>query len=337
MSSWVLIAGILILGYLLLYLTGRVYLRESFSSSSNNVLFKGENYDESKLTSTQEHKAYTTDTSVDITPATPDAIAEANARAISLGQAGPAPAKGPYTVLDTTTSYTRPYVTTEDKQGDFELDFVLGQEGGMDPRRDVINAARRKHPFDWMQYPPSASRFQEQQMAYVKDNSLNAAPIVPVQDKLSMKVLPPDEQQQMAEETAILQAYKPKSTSEMNVVDATSVQELMDNLYSKKGLIPEVVQKANNVFEVIGTREKNPKIVYEDEVGTASIQSNELNPIQNPDEMVVVPGGASDLSMGLQPQGWNEKLANRQFDAESQASVALENMFGPKMSWQQWG
>ena len=327
MPSWILLAGILILGFVLLYLSGRIYLKESFGSSSSDVLNKDESYDEKKLTTKQEEVKY----SPKVYMNNSDAITEGNSKALNPST--------PTTVLDTSMTYAKPYVTSEDKQGDFELDLVLNQEGGMDPRRDTINAAKRKLPFDWTQYPPSASRFQEQQMTYAKDSSKNAAPYVNIQDKLSMKVLPPDEEQQMTDDLAVLQAYKPKSTSEMNVVDAESVRDLMDNLYSKKGLIPEVVQKSNNVFEVIATREKNPKIVYEDEVatGTASIQSNELNPIQDPDEAILVPGAVSDISMGLQPQGWNEKLANRQFDAESQASVALETMFGPKMTWQQWG
>lgn len=248
---------------------------------------------------------------------------------------GAAP-KGAYTVLDTSLSESKPYVTTEDKWGDFEQDVIDQKEGGFDPTRDAINAARRKLPFEWDQLPPSASRFQQQQAAFVKDPASSAANFINTQDLTTMKVLPPDEAEAQAQEMAVLQAYQPKSTEDLQSVDAKSVSELMENLYSKKGLIPQVIQKSNNVFEIIAVQEKNPKITYEDEV-QSSIQSNELNPMIQPNEMIVTPNAVSDLKIGLDPfknADTNGKIAGRQLD---NYNPNLEGMFGKKMVFQQWG
>ena len=241
------------------------------------------------------------------------------------------------TVLD--TSYkAAPYVTFEDKQGDFEQDFIYQQEGGFDPTREAIDAAKRRFPFDWAQLPPSSSLFQAQQALFVNDKSKSAAPFVgeTFTDIESKKVLPPDTTGQMTEED-LLKAYKAKTTPDMKALDQKSVEELIQNIYGEKGLVARVAKKANNVYEVYEVMEKDPKIVYEDEIQThASPQDNALNPQVEPDQKFVVPPKVGDVEMGMQPYGRGESthLSRREY---SDYNPNLEQIFGPKMQFQQWG
>ena len=244
----------------------------------------------------------------------------------------------PYVVLDTSTD-TKPYMTTEHKQGDFEQDFVFQNEGGYDPTREAINLARRKFPFDWSQLPPSSSLFQAQQALFVKDDSkAMAAPYTEetFTDIESMKVLPPDSNAVDQAEIDALKAYRPVASADMKSVDEGSVKELVEKIYGDKGLVAKVAKKANNVFEVYEVMEKEPKITYEDEVTHASIQDNALNPMIDSSEMLVVPDAVSELTVGLTPYGRGESVGNRRQDY-SNYNPNLEGIFGPKMQWQQWG
>jgi hypothetical protein len=245
-----------------------------------------------------------------------------------------------YTVLD--TSYkTKPFVTNEDKYGDFEQDFVFQNEGGYDPTREAINMARRRLPFEWSQLPPSSSLFQAQQALFVKeDTSAMAAPFTKETFETieARKVLPPDSKEAEQAELDALKMYKPIATADMKSVDEKSVKELVNQIYGDKGLIAKVAKKANNVYEVYEVQEKNPKIVYEDEVTEqqASIQDNALYPIVNPSEMLVVPNAVSELEAGLTPYGKGESVG-LQRQEYSDYNPNLEGIFGPKMQWQQWG
>ena len=318
MDTLFILIAILIVSYVLFYISVHNTIEQHF-----------ENYKETKLSSKDEHRSgYNASVPLDDKS---KIMQEGVNKQISEEGVKPV---GAYTVLDTSLSQAKPYVTTEDQAGDFELDVIEQKEGGYNPTRDAVNAARRKLPFEWSQMPPSASRFQEQQAVFVKDNANTAAPYVSLQDKNSQQVLPPDEAERQAAENSILQAYQPKTTEDLQTVDAKSVSDLMMNLYSKKGLIPQVIQKSNNVFEIISLQEKNPKIIYEDEV-QSSIQSNELNPILDPAEMLVSPQAVTDLTATFsKPTDTNEHLSGRQFDV---SNPNLETIFGKKMSWQQWG
>lgn len=278
MDFAVLVAIFVALGYIVLYLKGRYYLRETFQSDRNCR-----------------------------------------------------------TVLDTGLELNKPYVTYQDKYGDFEADFVYQNEGGRDPTQEAINMARRRFPFDWSQLPPSSSLFQAQQALFAKDPT-NTAAVFSKETFANIeasKVLPPDGSEDQAEIDA-LKAYQPKTAADMKTVDEQSVQDLIKNIYGEKGLIAKVAKKANNVFEVYEVQEKNPKIVYEDEVQQGSIQSNALNPLIDPAEMLVVPNAVNELSVGLAPYGRGERTAvDRQ--SYSDYNPNLEKIFGPKMAWQQWG
>lgn len=272
MDTLVLVALLVALGYIILYIRNKVYLREGYQEPNQS-----------------------------------------------------------YTVLDTSLDSDKPYVTNQDKYGDFEQDVVYQNEGGPDPTREAINMARRKFPFDWSGLPPSSSLFQAQQALFAKDATNTAAPFIKETFETieAAKVLPPDDTQDQAE-VDVLKAYQPKATEDMKSVDQGSVEELIQNIYGPKGFIAKVAKKDNNVYEVYELQEKNPKIVWEDEL-QADTQNNTVKGSMEPNEMLVTPDAVQ-----LQPFGFGA-TTNLKRQSYDNYNPNLEGVFGPKMQWQQWG
>jgi hypothetical protein len=242
----------------------------------------------------------------------------------------------PNYVLDTSLDGERAYMTNQDKYGDFEQDFVYQNEGGFDPTQEALNSARRKFPFEWSQLPPSASLFQAQQALFVKDDSTATAALFKPEtfnDIDATKVLPPDGSQDQAELDA-LRSYQAKTANDLASVDSQSVNQLIKDIYGKKGLVAKVAKKANNVFEIYEVQEKKPKIVYEDE--SAAPPQNLLNPLPDDAYTFEVPSSAKDVATGLVPTGRGASTAVPR-QTYSNYNPNLEGIFGPKMQWQQWG
>ena len=232
--------------------------------------------------------------------------------------------------------YEKPYMRETNADGMFEEDFVYQNEGGPNPSKDAINAAKRRFPFDWANLPPSSSLFQAQQSLFVKDPVSTASPFVKETFEAieAEKILPKDVDAEEQAEADMLVGYKSKTAKDMKTVDEHSVDELIQNIYGKKGLIAKVAKKANNVYEVYETMEKNPKIVYEDEV-QASVQSNELNPMMYPDELIVRPMAVSDLDAGMKPWG-NGMVTTSGRQALSDYNPNFDKLMGPRVAMQGW-
>ena len=242
------------------------------------------------------------------------------------------------TVLDTGLEQDKPYMTNQDQYGDFEQDVVYQNEGGRDTTQEAINMAKRRFPFDWSQLPPSSSLFQAQQALFVNEPGAMAAPFKKetFTDIESSKVLPPDGSLQEREDD-VLKAYKAVATSDLKSVDQTSVDNLIKQIYGDKGLVAKVAKKANNVFEVYEVQEKNPKIIYEDEVATSNgMAPNGFDPMVEPSTMLVDASGQTPIESGLAPTGRGESMGKKRQEY-SQYNPNLEGIFGPKMQWQQWG
>ena len=295
-----LMAGI-IFAAIYFYISSRMYLNDGF------------------MTSEESAKTYET----------PEAGAEAETlksfqEKVRKGDAGQGP------VIYDQSDYLKPYMTDEDKYGDYELDFIFNQEGGYNPTRDAINAARGRFPFDWANLPPSANQFQMQQALFEK---AGAAPYSAETFKNieARDLLPTDSLAEEERQAKILSSYKPVSAADMQAPTVQSVEELAKQIYEPRGLIPIVKQQgATNVYEIYETKEINPKIVYEDEVSRGN--ANPLEPL-SPDvsKYVSMP---TDTSLGLAPLSQKEKTGKNSY---STYDPSLEAMFGPRMSWQQWG
>jgi hypothetical protein len=253
------------------------------------------------------------------------------------------------TVVDTTPESSKPYMTTQHLQGDyyedngdgtapvwmdkatpsgqvaFEKDIIFNSEGGREATRAALSAAKNQFQFDWAQLPPSSSLYQQNQASYVAA-PYNAETFVDIIDSSASDPVPIP--------------YKPSDPNNYKKTEPEDVKKWLNEMYKEKGLIPEIVEKPDNVYEVIGTREINPKIVYEDEVArpTSSQQltPSDYDPRVTPNSFVVPPA-AQEISAGLDP--FNSALMRTSVGRQTvmQWSPELEGMFGKKMQWQQWG
>jgi hypothetical protein len=129
-----------------------------------------------------------------------------------------------------------------------------------------------QYPMHWTGYPPSSSQFQ----AGLRESFENAKPDVPddakpYQNVSGSTMSPPDTSAVEKDERKILQTYKPQFPPSATTYDPRDAHKLIKELYDAKGLIPQVKHKeGSNVYEIIGTRKKDAKILYEDEEAPAS-------------------------------------------------------------------
>jgi hypothetical protein len=232
----------------------------------------------------------------------------------------------------------RPYVTNEMDMGDFEGDFDRTIkntfEGGIEATKDILNLAIRQFPFDWSNAPPSSRIFQEQNALFLeKDNLLRNSEELSVTyggSNTSNDGVPLRRDGNYQREgfnnidpaKDIITSYKPMCSDGMNTFSKDDSENFILDYYDKLGLVPEFKKREDGVYEVINTHEKNPKIVYEDEVTPESnstwkpMAGNNDVRVQYSDNSI-----PSQIKTGL----------------EREDSKGLQRMFGPGLQWQQYG
>ena len=293
MDPYTIFFLLLIGAYLLLYISGRYYLRESYEDKPQSL---------KKETRTC-----------------------------------------PGTIYEFEEPADKPYVTRPiNDVDDYEYNFVFQSEGDRELSKATINKLTAQYPLDWSGLPPSAMRFQEgfkqQQEAYA-----NAPPVPqgvnPFKEIDGSSLTPPDTSAIEMEERKILSTYAskpPVPPAEYNIEDA---KQLIDKIYEKKNLIPEVKVRDNNVYEVIGTRRKDEKIVYEgDDVqdeSEAPVVGTEAVKVAMEDQ-ITIPQKASDIAAGLDPYYTpNTSTRTGRWDY-MRWTPGLERMFAPTYPTQDW-
>lgn len=326
---------IIVFGVLYIYINGKMYLPESFSTIGEyKPTVPGASADE------EDNEDEAVDNKLGeggyITPPSgaESAAVQGITQRVIKRREFEYPTEAVGAVVDD-ANVMRPYMTNEDQYGDFEQDFIMMNEGGYNPSRDAINAARRRFPFDWSQLPPSANQFQMQQMLFNKEPITQAAPYTAetFKDIEARDLMPIDSEVEAEKEQAALKSYVPVSASEVAAPSVQSVEDLVKKIYEPKGLIPIVKQRGDtNVYEIYEVKEKNPKIVYEDAPSAERGVANALMPL-SPDvpKYVDMP---TDASLGLAPVSESGKMARNSY---ATYDPSLETMFGKRMSWQTWG
>jgi hypothetical protein len=242
-------------------------------------------------------------------------------------------------VLDTSRDTTMyPYTTSPINSLDqYELEAVFDNEGDRELKQQQINQMTRRYPLDWTNYPPNASKFQSEQAKYIEGFSSDASaqnleqPYKAIGDG---NLVPPDTIGMEKEEKKILQTYKPRNANNLTTYDIDDAQTLIEKIYKPKGLMPKVMRKEGNVFEVVGTRQINPKIEYEDALSFAPTSSK---PVQAAGEATIqVPPVASETAAGLDPF-YEPTTATRSDRSDyTKWTPGLERMFAPTYPTTDW-
>ena len=218
---------------------------------------------------------------------------------------------------------------------DYEYNLVFQGEGDKEISKALINKLKSQYPLDWSVQPPSSVHFQKG-VRDLRESFVNAPAkqtgVSPYGEIQNDSLTPPDTTIQEMEERKILQTYVPKDTGSLTTYNLEDAQTLINKIYSAKGLVPEVRRKDNNIFEIVGTRRKDEKVVYEDEEAAASKE-----PVANAGEATItVPPVAADVAAGLDPFFTpSESTRMNRWDYQ-RFTPGLERMFAPTYPTADW-
>lgn len=218
---------------------------------------------------------------------------------------------------------------------DYEYNLVFQQEGDREISKALYNKLQSQYPLDWSVQPPSSAHFQAG-LQKLKE-SFEASPVTnkgpsPYREIDAHALNPPDTTAAQMEERKILQLYQPAKTDSLGTYQLDDADALVKRIYDAKGLIPEVVKKDGNIYEVVGTRRKDEKIIYEDE--NPPVQSA---PVEEAGEgRITVPATAVDTAAGLDPfftPGASTHIDRWDY---TKFTPGLERMFAPTYPTKEW-
>lgn len=231
-----------------------------------------------------------------------------------------------------------PYLTSSILDvDDYDYNLVFQNEGDRDVSQSLINKLQSQYPMDWSNQPPSSAHFQAGQQR-LAESFLNTTEVpdnvleIPYKEITGQSLQPPDTTLQEMEERKILQTYVPVKSDSLTTYNLEDARDLIKKTYDAKGLIPDVRIKGNNVFEVIGTRRKDEKIVYEDEEAPA-----QRAPLASAGEATItVPATAVDVAAGLDPFYSPSQATRKERWDYQKFTPGLERMFAPTYPTMKW-
>jgi len=309
-TAVIVLVAIVFLGYILVYIGTRQYLRENYESKPSFIV--------NDSTESQEQAK---------------AAAESKRKWIEKQQAREAE-EG--IVLDVTT---KPYeITGINNLDDYEYNLVFQNESDRELSQDLRNKLMSQYPMDWSIQPPSSSQFESGMKESFEDKPTVMSTDMkdPYKQISADNIMPPDTLSVEQEERKILQTYVPKSAGDLKTYNIEDAMELIKKIYDSKGEIADVVKKDNNVYEIIGTRRKDEKVVYEETDEQAPTGSL---PVEKAGEATIrVPAAAVDYNTALDPFYEPSTESNTKQGKWNYRSwtPGLERMFAPTEPRTNW-
>ena len=238
-------------------------------------------------------------------------------------------------ILDTANA---PYLNKPiDSVDDYEYNLVFDNENDREITKELRNKLMSQYPMDWSTQPASSALYTKGQ----KESFQNSMPIDLSQNELVYKnvsesnLQPPNMDAIEEKERKILQTYHPKNTNDLKTYDIDDANKLIKKIYDAKGEIPVVEHnKDTNVYTIVGTRNKNEKIEYEDDLPVAHISDNS----ENGENTIIVPQAAKDLLMDSDPF-YDVDKASKTHTGKwdyTKWSPGLERSFAPTYPLSQW-
>jgi len=292
-----ILAGLLLLAYVVFYIGSRRYLVTSFQNFH---------------------------TVVPITrSSTPDASGPPNV---------PTTVEPKYTDLPPVdVPYTNEPINSLD---DFELNMVYNNETDKAMTKGLRDKLMSQYPMDWSGYPPSSSQFQAGLRESFENATPTVPDDAKAYNAVSgSNMQPPDLTAQQQEEKKILQTYKPAFPPNGTTYNPKDAQDLIKKLYDAKGVIPTVRHKdGTNVYEIVGTRKKDEKVKYEEEAAPAM---EEANPDAG-ESTIKPPRVAADNAFEPPSGGGVPVKTNKNKWDYTAWTPGLERMFAPSSPQQSW-
>jgi len=316
------LVGVLIVAYVYLYISSRQYLKQSFADYSLPA-----SWGDVLRIFWLEQKNTNKDLSVN--DASGGRILQYNERPRRTTNVEVNQAVAPYT--------TSQIMNVDD----YEYSMVFENESDRELSTGLRNKLMSQYPMDWSTQPPSSSQFQQGQREMFENASADKVvepdgatnPYTAISDE-SMK--PPDTLAMEQEERKIIQTYQPKHVGDLTTYNVEDAMELIRKIYDKKGEIPQVIKKNDNVYEIIGTRKKDAKVVYEEMDGDAPATADPSSVAG--ENVTIVPQAAVDKNSAIDPFYEPDPNSNTRTGRWSyrQWTPGLERMFAPTESRADW-
>lgn len=238
-------------------------------------------------------------------------------------------------ILDTQTApYTNKPIESVD---DYEYNMVFENENDREITKDLRNKLMSQYPMDWTTQPGSSSHFTKGLKQYTE----SFMPIDLSQNELIYRnssesnLQPPNMDDIEEKERKILQTYHPKNTNDLKTYDADDAYKLIKKIYDAKGEVPNINHdKDTNVYTIVGTRKKNEKIEYEDDLEDATASITDVS--GNGENITVVPQAAKDLLNDSDPFYDTQKSTRTSKWDYYKWTDGLERMFAPTYPLSQW-
>jgi hypothetical protein len=225
-----------------------------------------------------------------------------------------------------------------DDLDDYELSLIFKNQGSKEASQKQISDAMTRYPMDWVVQGPNSQTFQDNEAEYQKqkiENFNNPLPTKMYNEIDGSDMTPLNTQAIDDEERKILQTYKPECSKGLLEYSLDDVKGLVDKIYYKKGLVPviEKSKQGENIWEITEVKEKDPHIVWEDDLERET-QRQKME--KRGEEMIEVPYTASDVAAGLDPffQARNPTRDGK-YDYY-QWTPGLERMFAPTYPIKEW-
>lgn len=245
----------------------------------------------------------------------------------------------PNTPINTTVfPPEKPYsLSPIDSLGEYEVGNVFQNQGSKTASKRQISEAMTRYPMDWSVQGTGSQYFQDNQAEFEKkvaeDDNLQPTNMYKEVDGSDMT--PPDTEAMEAEEKKILQTYKPECSKGLLQYSVDDVKSLVDRVFTKRGLIPiiEKSKQGENIWEITEVKEKNPHIVWEDELEK---ETERQKMDKRGEEVIQVPYTTSDIAAGLDPffQARNP-VRDGKFDYYKW-TPGLERMYAPTYPLKSW-
>lgn len=247
-------------------------------------------------------------------------------------------------VMKETERFTPPYATTPIMSvDDYEYNLVFDQESDRALTKSTRDMLMSQYPMDWSNQPPSSVHFQQGKAA-MRESFKNPAPPQPDAANPYKAIegsyfSPPDTLAKENAERDILQTYTPKTPAPLTY-DLNDAKALVEKLYSAKGKIAEVVKREevgeDNVFEILSVRDKNEKIVYEDEATADAAPASKIPVAAAGEATIVVPPAVNEYAAGLDPFFTTQQSSRTGRWDYTRWTPGLERAFaptGPQTNW----
>jgi len=212
---------------------------------------------------------------------------------------------------------------------DYEHTLVFKNEGAKGltkANRDLLMSA---YPMDWSTHPPSSAVFEQGFADFVNEKA-NRSPQTgpnPYATMEGFNTLPP------VTEKEVLATYVPKKPQELTTYDAADAKEIIDKIYSAKGLIADMKPSTtdSNVFIITGVRNKGSPINYEPdaEASDGAVKAAGENTIEAP---VVYTSEQQGLDPFFTP---GDSTRDGKWDY-TRFTPGLERSFAPNEPMQNW-